>query len=43
MSGVLLRIFSGQHLGAEIELPDGEHVIGTDDSCDIILSDPSLQ
>ena len=42
MSGVLLRIFSGQHLGAEIELPDGEHVIGTDDSCDIILSDPSL-
>ena len=42
MNGVLLRIFSGQHLGAEIELPDGEIVIGTDDSCDIILSDPSL-
>ncbi len=42
MRGVLLRIFSGQHLGAEIELPDGIHVIGTDDSCDIILSDPSL-
>ncbi len=42
MSEVLLRIFSGQHLGAEIELPGGEHVIGTDDSCDIILSDPSL-
>lgn len=39
---VILRIFSGLHLGAEIELSNGTYVIGTDDSCDLILSDSSL-
>lgn len=39
---VILRIFSGLHLGAEIELADGIYVIGTDDSCDLILSESSL-
>ncbi|MDR3045214.1 MAG: type III secretion system inner membrane ring subunit SctD [Desulfovibrio sp.] len=39
---VLLRIFTGPHVGAEVVLPEGVHVVGTDDSCDIILSDASL-
>ncbi|WP_446424033.1 type III secretion system inner membrane ring subunit SctD [Mailhella sp.] len=38
----ILRIFSGLHLGAEIELAEGIYVIGTDDSCDLILSESSL-
>ncbi len=42
MSGIVLRIFSGLHLGAEIELEDGNAVLGSDDSCDIILNDSSL-
>ncbi len=36
---IRLRVFSGPHLGAEIILPPGEHLIGSDDSCDIILSE----
>jgi len=36
---IRLRIFSGPHLGAEIILPPGEHLVGSDDSCDIILSE----
>ena len=43
MSAAVLRIFSGLHLGAEIELIEGVYVIGTDDSCDLILSDSSLR
>lgn len=42
MSAVVLKIFSGTHLGAEIELTEGVYVIGTDDSCDVILTDSSL-
>lgn len=42
MDGVTLRIFSGLHAGAEIELTEGVYVIGADDSCDLILSDSSL-
>ena len=42
MSCITLRIFSGLHLGAEIELEEGVYVIGTDDSCDLILTDSSL-
>jgi type III secretion protein D len=38
----ILRIFSGLHIGAEIELAEGIHVIGTDDSCDLILCESSL-
>lgn len=38
----VIRIFSGQHRGAEIELSAGTYVIGTDDSCDLILSDTML-
>jgi type III secretion protein D len=36
---IRLRIFSGPHMGAEIILPPGEHLVGSDDSCDIILSE----
>ena len=43
MSSAVLRIFSGLHLGAEIELIEGVYVIGTDDSCDLILHDSSLK
>ena len=42
MNSVVLRIFSGVHIGAEIELEEGVYVIGTGDSCDIILTDSSL-
>ena len=44
MSGavILLRVFSGPHLGAELPLPPGEWVIGTDDSCDLILRDATM-
>jgi len=43
MEAAVLRIFSGLHQGAEIELTEGVYVIGTDDSCDLILSDSSLK
>lgn len=39
---ILLRVFSGPHLGAEVVLPVGDHVLGADDSCDIILSDAGM-
>ncbi len=39
---IILRVFSGPHAGAEVVLPPGDHVIGTEDSCDIILSDGGL-
>ena len=42
MASVTLRVFSGIHLGAEIELQEGVCVIGGDDSCDLILEDSSL-
>ena len=43
MRAAVLRLFSGLHIGAEIELIEGVYVIGTDDSCDLILSDSSLK
>lgn len=42
MKSAALRIFSGLHAGAEIELSDGSWVIGRDDSCDIVLADAGL-
>ena len=39
---IVLRIFAGPHLGAEIMLPEGSQVIGSGDSCDIILYDSSV-
>lgn len=39
---VLFRVFSGPHLGAELVLPAGEQLVGSDDSCDIILQDTSV-
>lgn len=43
MSDVQIRILSGANLGADIVLTDGRWVVGRDDSCDIILADPSLE
>jgi len=42
MMKIALRIFAGPHLGAEIVLPEGSHVVGSGDSCDIILHDSSV-
>ncbi len=42
-SGVTaFRLFSGPHMGAELVLPAGNQLVGSDDSCDIILQDSSL-
>jgi hypothetical protein len=38
-----LTIGSGLHRGAVIELVANEYVIGTDEECDIVLRDPSLE
>ncbi len=43
MSDVQIRILSGANLGADIVLPNGRWTVGRDDSCDIILADPSLE
>ncbi len=37
-----LKVLSGPHVGAEIALEPGTYVIGSDDSCDFILSDAGL-
>gem|GEM_PF-2907789 len=38
-----LKILAGPHRGGELALPEsGELSIGSDDACDIVLSDPSL-
>ena len=42
MSAIVLKIFSGAHFGAEIELAAGTWTIGQNDSCDIILSDKGI-
>lgn len=42
MSTIALRIFSGLHAGAEMELTDGAWTVGSGDSCDIVLSDAGL-
>ncbi len=42
MTSLVVRLFSGSHCGAEIELTPGTWVFGTDDSCDIILADSAL-
>ncbi len=39
---VALRTFSGPNIGAEVMLPEGAYIIGTDASCDIVFSDSSL-
>ena len=35
----LLKIFSGPHVGAEVELQSGETTIGRSEECDLVLSD----
>lgn len=42
MSTITLKICSGLHRGADIELADGVWVFGRDDSADIILADEGL-
>lgn len=40
--GILLHIFSGYHIGAELCLHQGKYIFGSDDACDFILSDNSI-
>lgn len=35
----LLKVVAGPHQGAEIELPTGKTLIGSDDECDVVLHD----
>lgn len=35
----LLKVMSGPHQGAEMTLKDGEYLLGSDHSCDIVLND----
>lgn len=37
-----MKILSGTHQGAEIQLPEGQQKIGQGDDCDIILHDESI-
>ena len=37
-----LKVLSGPHLGAEMDLAPGVYVLGSGDSCDVILSDATL-
>ena len=39
---ILLKIISGPHLGAEIPLTSGSTVLGSSNSCDIILQDSTV-
>ena len=41
-SSLILKVFSGPHVGAEILLNDGNTVIGSGDDCDVILQDQLL-
>jgi type III secretion system YscD/HrpQ family protein len=38
----ILKVLSGPHLGAEVQLAAGDYRLGRDESCDIVLSDRSL-
>lgn len=41
-NGILIHIFSGYHIGAELCLTQGKYIFGNDDACDFILSDKSI-
>lgn len=41
-NGILLHIFSGYHIGAELCLHQGKYIFGSDETCDFILSDKSI-
>ncbi len=41
-SPFILKVLSGPHLGAEVQLAAGEYRIGRDLECDVVLSDHSL-
>lgn len=41
-NGILLHIFSGYHIGAELCLHQGKYVFGSDETCDFILSDKNI-
>ncbi len=40
--GLTLRIYSGMHSGARMGLADGEYILGSSESCDVILADAGV-
>lgn len=38
----LMKLLSGPHLGAEVALDPGAYIVGSEDSCDLVLMDSSL-
>lgn len=42
MNSVILRLFTGPHMGAELVLEPGDYVLGSSLDCDIILNDSSV-
>lgn len=41
--GFLLKVLSGSNQGAEFNLPEEEITLGTDDLCDVVLSDNRME
>lgn len=39
---VRLTVTRGRHEGALLELPEGEHLLGADADCDVVLGDPGV-
>ncbi|MGC8718462.1 MAG: FHA domain-containing protein, partial [Thermodesulforhabdaceae bacterium] len=37
-----MKLLSGPHLGAEVALDPGAYIVGSEDSCDLVLMDSSL-
>jgi type III secretion system YscD/HrpQ family protein len=42
MAGFYLKVLTGNHIGAEIPIANGEYIVGKDFECDIVLTDDSL-
>jgi type III secretion system YscD/HrpQ family protein len=42
LSFVLIKILSGLHAGAEMEIAPGDWLVGRDESCDVLLMDESI-
>jgi len=38
----LLKLLSGSHVGAEIELAEGQYVLGSNEECDLVLADSDV-
>jgi type III secretion protein D len=43
IAGCKLKVLEGLHAGAELDLPDGTYIIGSDLQCDLVLLDPGVE